>query len=315
MGCEQEKEVDSYDFFDKIENYIDNVNNAQSSSSVGGVSGCNTFSTVSKSWFNDELIAKNVCEELIKLYESLNYLKNMKIRDANYNNESRFFNYWVNFKISKSMIKGSDCIQNIFNSIESQCDSVFHNKLDISVIYDIDKNDMHKMNILYNLYENYVKIKAIIDSKSGMDDQSLYSHSTACCTDYFKTSYICDADNKSKNLKFCEKLETFVSKYRGLYNTVDQKGPPFTENFIKLEECPNPKIITTAVTGTVVGLIPLFGVLYKFTPMGQMFRSKIGILNNNISNNEEMTKISLIEQGNEPIKFQQGKYNIKYQSL
>ncbi|KMZ76882.1 hypothetical protein PVIIG_05692 [Plasmodium vivax India VII] len=57
-------------------------------------------------------------------------------------------------------------------------------------------------------------------------------------------------------------------------------------------------------------------ILYFFTPIGQMFRSKIGIINNNISNNdEEMTNISLIEQENEPINFQQGTYNIKYQSL
>ncbi|KMZ96416.1 hypothetical protein PVNG_05951, partial [Plasmodium vivax North Korean] len=129
-------------------------------------------------------------------------------------------------------------------------------------------------------------------------------------------NYICNDGNNIKNSKFCEKLNTFISKYKDLYTKVDNQGPEFSNNFIKLEECPNTKIITTAVTGTVVGLIPLLGVLYKFTPMGQVIRSKMGILNNDISNiDEDMTNISLMEQEKEPLKFQQGTYNIKYQSL
>ncbi|KMZ76590.1 hypothetical protein PVIIG_05973, partial [Plasmodium vivax India VII] len=108
----------------------------------------------------------------------------------------------------------------------------------------------------------------------------------------------------------------FKSKYDKLDENVVEKGSDVYDYFIKLSECPNNKIVTTAVTGTVVGLIPLLGVLYKFTPMGQMFRSKMGILNNNISNNDEdMTNMSLMEQENEPLRFQQGSYNIKYQSL
>ncbi|KMZ88519.1 hypothetical protein PVBG_06005 [Plasmodium vivax Brazil I] len=172
------------------------------------------------------------------------------------------------------------------------------------------------MNILYRLYVNYVKLNSIGYQNAEEDTRQLLTHSTACCPDYIKASYICNDDNKERNPKFCEKLETFKLKYGVLYRSVVAKGPPFSENFIELSKCPNTKIITTAVTGSIIGLIPLFGVLYKFTPMGQVLKSKIGILNKDISkNDEEMANISLMEQENDQLRFQKGTYNIKYQSL
>ncbi|KMZ76709.1 hypothetical protein PVIIG_05708, partial [Plasmodium vivax India VII] len=115
----------------------------------------------------------------------------------------------------------------------------------------------------------------------------------------------------NNNSKFCQELNKFESKYNELDGKVREQASELSDYFIRLSECPNTKIITTAVTGSIIGLIPLFGVLYKFTPMGQVIRSKIGIINND----EEMTKMTLMEQENEPLRFKQGTYNIKYQSL
>ncbi|CAI7718329.1 PIR protein [Plasmodium vivax] len=314
MGCKPEKEVESYDFFENIENYIDKVNKAEnSSSSDGGYSDCDGFSKAWESSFKDTQIAKNICKELIILYNSLNNLKAKSTRSKDYKDECEFFNYWVNFKISKNMINERDCVEKIYNAFESHCIKDFGVILDADIIYNINKDDLYKMNILYSLYNKYTEIDTILKNTSQVDKQSLLNLSNACCTHYNQASYICNGDNNST---FCTKLKSFDLKYEQLYSKLVGQGYDFSDYFTKLSECPNTKIIATAVTGTVVGLIPLVGVLYKFTPMGQMFISKNGILNKDIRNNdEEMINMSLMEQENEALKFQKGTYNIKYQSL
>ncbi|SCA60504.1 Plasmodium vivax Vir protein, putative [Plasmodium vivax] len=317
MSCIPQIKNDSYDFFEKLENYINKANADQSEDASGDISAkCDNFSKAWKNSFKNKQIAKNVCEELIKLYKSLDKIKGESQCPMDSKNDCNFFNYWVNFKISKSRLNESVCIEDIYNGIESQfTGSDFYNMFDDGVIYDITKDELDKMNILYNLYEKYTKLNAVIDSTIDLDKESFLSLSTACCTDYNDANYTCNGGNNNDS-KFCEKLKTFQSKYEGLQNKIDQNRPEYSDFFKSLSKCPNNKIITTAVTGSIVGLIPLLGILYKFTPMGQVLRSKIGILNNNISNNEEdKTKMSLMDQENEQFRFQQGTYNIKYQSL
>ncbi|SCA60590.1 Plasmodium vivax Vir protein, putative [Plasmodium vivax] len=315
MGCNPTIKDDSYKFFDVIENYIKKADDAKQNDETMEInSNCEGFYKTMRSSFEDKEIAISVCKQLIKLYKLLDKFKGKSKCSDDYKNDCEFFNYWVNFKITKSRSNEYHCVSDLYNAIESQCHSDFNNMLDPSVIYDIDKDELDKMNILYSLYEKYSKLKTIIKDTSDQKKQVL-TLSTECCAEYIQAKYICNGDSNNKS-KFCEKLDKFKTNYDNLYREVEGKGSDFSDNFMTLSNCPNSKIITTAVTGSVIGLIPLFGVLYKFTPMGQMFRSKIGILNNNISNNDEdMTKMSLMDQENEQFRFQQGTYNIKYQSL
>ncbi|SCA83497.1 hypothetical protein, conserved [Plasmodium vivax] len=317
MGCDAKIKSDSYDFFKDIENYIKKANDAQQNKATTEItSNCEGFYMTMKSSFEDKQIGVSVCESIIKLYKNLNNLKAESTCSKDYKNECGFFNYWVNSKIAESMSNESNSIQTIYNGIESQFSTVDGYGININFICNINKDDLHKMNILYRLYKNYTDLNDILDNLIPDVKVKSLSLSTACCTDYIKASYICNHDNKKKNPIFCEKLEAFESKYKQLNQKVNKQGSDFSNYFIKLSDCSNNKIISTAVTGSIIGLIPLLGVLYKFTPMGQMLRSKMGILNNNISNNDEdMTNMSLIEQENEPLRFKQGTYNIKYQSL
>ncbi|VUZ99837.1 PIR protein [Plasmodium vivax] len=313
MECKQNPE-ESYEFFKDIENYIKQAILAENTDvSSDAESECVSFMNSFGSHFKDIQTAKRICKQFIKLYYSL------KGTTGNFNSEPKyqkcreFLNYWLNFKLRENLKNGDDTVCYIYNAIESQFTNSLEHYINLYFIYDIDKNDLYKMNILYSLYENYNKLNAIKYNNPELDKQSLLTHSSACCIDYIKASYICNPDNNNNNIngKFCEKLTAFQSKYDKLYEEAAGKGSDYSKNFIRLSECGNNKIITTAVTGSIVGLIPLFGILYKFTPMGQMFRSKKGILNND----EEMTKISSTEHDNEPLRFQQGSYNIKYESL
>ncbi|KMZ95159.1 hypothetical protein PVMG_05077 [Plasmodium vivax Mauritania I] len=220
-----------------------------------------------ESYFTDKETAKIICEQFLKLYVSLTDLKTKPKSDTNYKKSNGFLNYWVNFKLIKSIKKEDYTVHDVYDHLESQVFNIDGYDIHLNLICDIDKDELHKMNILYNLFENYGKLNAIKYDNVDEAKQALYLHSTACCTDYNKAKYICNGNNKVNNPKFCDKLETFESQYEQLYSEVLQKGSQFSDNLIKLSECPNNKIITTAVTGTVVGLIPLFGVLYKVSEL------------------------------------------------
>ncbi|SCA60010.1 VIR protein [Plasmodium vivax] len=316
--CSQDSDEESYEFFEKIENYIEKAKSVESTTEYSKAdSGCYSFVVTSGSYFTDKERAKIICKQFIKLYDSLDDCKSTSNSDP-HRKCSKFLNYWINFKLGEIMQNDDESFCNVYNGIESQFTGRSENNLNLCVTYHIDKDELDKMNILYSLYDKYTDLDTILKKISKEHKQSLLTHSSACCIDYIKASYICNPDNNNNNIngKFCEKLKAFQSKYDKLYEEAAGKGSDYSKNFIRLSECGNNKIITTAVTGSIVGLIPLLGVLYKFTPMVQVLRSKMGILNNDISkNDEEMIKMSLMDQENEQIPFQKKTYNIKYQSL
>ncbi|CAG9479584.1 unnamed protein product [Plasmodium vivax] len=317
MGCSEDPKDGNYEFFDKVLDYIDKADNAKIDS-ISGVdySCCNSFSSIMKSKLKTEENAKSICKQFIKLHKSLTHIEEQS-NDHNYKKDSSFLNYWVNTVIRENRTYDKNCAHDFSDLMESHCEKIFSINVLSNLLYDIKDDELNKINILYSLYEKYSKLKIIIDSKSEQNKQEILALSNQCCTDYNKARYICNIDNNnSNNSIFCTKLSKFITIHDELDSKLVGPGYDFSDYFIKLSKCPNTKIITSAVTGTVVGLIPLIGVLYKFTPMGQLFKSKIGILNKDISNNdEEIIKMSLMEQENEQLKFQKGTYNIKYQSV
>ncbi|KMZ76829.1 hypothetical protein PVIIG_06298 [Plasmodium vivax India VII] len=268
MSSPSSKKNDNYAFFVDIEKYIEKAKSAESTAASSNVdSKCKSFMKSSRLHIKDEETAQIICEQFIKLYDSL-IDPNIKSKcDPTYKNCSEFLNYWVNFKLTESMKNEDYAVHYVYNGLESQITGVDGYGEIIDFICDIDKDELNKMNKLYNLYENYSKLSAIINKESESDKKELLSLSTQCCTYYNEASYICDPDNNNSRTKFCEELETFKSKYEDLYQKVDEKPSEISDNFIKLLECPNTKIISTAVTGSIIGLIPLFGVLYKVTEL------------------------------------------------
>ncbi|KMZ98954.1 hypothetical protein PVNG_05666 [Plasmodium vivax North Korean] len=256
-----------YKFFEEISRYIKEGKSIEHTILIDeSIEGCNSFSVTWGKKLGNITLAKNICSIFISIYKKLKNENTDYINDSNYKNDFAFLNYWVNWKIQGEFYQNKP-LSEFYDYIEGQGLIDINLDIDNPLIYDIEKNDLYKMKILYSLYENYSKLNDIIENKFDEYKQSLSTLSTACCPEYNKASYICNDDNKEKNPKFCEKLRTFNSKYDILYQKVFAKGPPFSENFIKLSECHNNKIITSAVTGTVVGLIPLLGVLYKVSEL------------------------------------------------
>ncbi|KNA01608.1 hypothetical protein PVNG_05973 [Plasmodium vivax North Korean] len=261
MGCSSEEKNANYDFFNNIDTYIEEVKKIENSmQAYTSIDDCNNFSSQHNSLGNVER-AKSLCNRFGILQKHLVAIKSQVSDPCN------FLNYWLNSELNQPWFSENNITSHIYNGMESQLDSKDdYTSLDC-ILCNISKDELYKMNKLYNLYKNYSKLNTILDSKSEENKQEILTLSLQCCTDYNDVSYMCNSDNKDNNTKFCEQLNTFISKYDKLDEKVVGPEYDFSDYFIKLSECPNTKIITTAVTGTFVGLIPLFGVLYKVSEL------------------------------------------------
>ncbi|KNA01704.1 hypothetical protein PVNG_04730 [Plasmodium vivax North Korean] len=249
----------NYDFFDIIDDYIKDgevISNDKVPSEK--LINCISFSHVYTKEVNSD-IGKDICEQFLKLYTSIPNLKDNNRNYENYKKDWNFVNYWLNDKIRESQLNGTICAKYFSEGLEHHCTYTF-NFVDISdFIYHIVEEDFKKMKLLYSLYTNYSKLNSILSNTSPKVQQSLLEPSSDFYDNYKKARNMCFG----RNNKFCQKLENFKSKYESSYIKVHEKGEKFSKNFKPLPEDENSNIISTATIGSIVGLIPLFGVLYK----------------------------------------------------
>ncbi|KMZ95093.1 hypothetical protein PVMG_05965 [Plasmodium vivax Mauritania I] len=249
MNCSPEIRKDSYDFFKDIENYINYEEKIQTTATTDITQCCTSLMKWGKTLRNNEK-AKNICENFFKLYKILP--KGKEYKEKNWG----FLNYWMNFELGQ--VNKNICVNEFNNDIESQCFGIIEYFLFENLLYNVKKDDLNKMNKLYNLYNKYNELKIIINTTPEINKQSLLTVSTQCCSDYIEANYLC----KGENNEFCKQLQSFKSKYEELYSIIDRKGSEYTNNFIKLTQCDN-NIMSKALIGTTVGLVPLMVGLYK----------------------------------------------------
>nr|CAB96717.1 vir30 [Plasmodium vivax] len=316
MICEENTDGESFDFFENIVNYIEKAKIAENTTSYFNADEkCNSFMESSGSDFKDHETAKRICVQFIKLYDSLTDLNCNFNSDPKNEKCRKFLNYWVNFKLRESMQNGDDSVCGVYDAIESQFTGSSDYYIQMGLIDNINKDVLHKMNILYRLYNIYTDLDTIVDNATPRDKESLLSLSTSCCTDYLEANYMCTAGNdKNNHSQFCIQLEKFETKYKGLYDRVEKKGSEYSKNFKRLSQCDN-NTMSKALIGTTVGLVPLLVGLYKFTPLRQLINSNKGKLAQAYRNNDDkLTNIMLMDQQNEQTTSQQERYNIKYHS-
>ncbi|VVA00161.1 PIR protein [Plasmodium vivax] len=283
---------ETYDFFENAINYIDISDNLESSSiQLDKGDDCTSFSSEYTS--SNLKIGENVCKLFIKLYKSLNNVTNRSHGD--YKKEWHFLNYWLNINISKSKLNETTCATEFFDGLSHHC---WHTLgIDFpppSSIYNITEENLKKMSLLYGLYENYRILNNILITSPQDKPGLLLEPSTKCCSDYAEANYLCNG----KGDKFCEELQKFKSTYQDLYDTEIGKHPEYMNNFKKLSECKKNNVMSTALIGTTVGLVPLLMGLYKYG-----------------NNDDKIRNTMLMDQEIEHISSQQGTYNIKYHSV
>ncbi|SCA83574.1 VIR protein [Plasmodium vivax] len=312
MGCDPTISDESYKFFEDIDGYIEKSNAVENTDiDPEYFSACTSFSKNWETKLKNKETAKRICGKYIKLYESLYYLKNNLKTHSNYKIDCRFLNYWINSKLNNKVIDDNICVSTFYITLESHCSENFQHVLSSCEMYNINKDELDKITILYNLHNKRNEINTIINSQRDLERSKLNELSSECSTKYKKGLAMCH----NKDDKFCELLENFKKKYEELYPTVETKGHDYSKYFKRLSGYENSNIISTAVTGSIVGLIPLMGILYKYTPMGQLLKPNKGkVTDGQIYNGNDKRNISLMDQESEESTFHQGTYNIKYQS-
>ncbi|KMZ96168.1 hypothetical protein PVNG_06630 [Plasmodium vivax North Korean] len=115
------------------------------------------------------------------------------------------------------------------------------------------------MNKLYNLYEKYSKLHDALTTKTKDELDASLDPSNDCFYDYVYARYLC----VDENTKYCVKLKNFKSNYEKLFTIAKGKEYDFSKNFKHLPENVYNNIMSTALLGTTIGIVPLFGVLYK----------------------------------------------------
>ncbi|KMZ83459.1 hypothetical protein PVBG_05576 [Plasmodium vivax Brazil I] len=256
-----------FKYFHRYE-YVKKAKSAETAAASSNAENkCKSFMVTHGSHFTAEETAKTICEQYINLYNSLNGIEcNLNSNPKN-NKCSKFLKYWINFKLMKSMKNEDKCVSTIYNALESQITGSGGFNIDLVFEEDINKDDLNKMNILYNLYEKYTDLYNILSDISSVNKQSLLSLSNECCTHYIEARYICHPSKNNNDSQFCRELNIFEPKYKELYTNVDKLEPEVSVNFIRLSECRNNKIVANALIGSTVGIIPLLGILYKVSEL------------------------------------------------
>lgn len=203
---------------------------------------------------------KSLCEKFIKLFSKLYKTSNNDVS----NNYPEYLNYWFNKKLKE--INKTDAERKvIYEGFRNICTK--ENKMDIlkDKISDILDEDYKKMNILYELYDNYNKIERTVFSETeDKPEKKCLEYSNVCLKKYEEgiKMYYEKGDNE-----FYDALNKFRILYRNVTgrsksctNVTLSKLPQF-KSMKELEVLGPTEEITTACEKitTEVSVVPPSG--------------------------------------------------------
>ncbi|SBT55852.1 PIR Superfamily Protein [Plasmodium ovale wallikeri] len=186
----QQKENDS-----STDGYMDNLKNAHQSIRCG------------KSECKENV--KNICEHFIKLFSKLYKIPKKDISD----DYPLYLNYWFNKKLKGIDITDAER-KEVYEGFRNICSE--ENKMSIlkDKIHYIEDNDYKKMNILYDMYDNYNKIeRQEFGTSENVTTEKCLEYSKVCLEKYMEgiKIYYEKGDNQ-----FYDALNVFRILYRNV---------------------------------------------------------------------------------------------------
>ncbi|CAG9485762.1 unnamed protein product [Plasmodium vivax] len=319
MACSPGKKEENYDFFEKVDIYIKYADEIKTSTTGSDVSEDCTSLLRGRYTSGNRLVTRNICEEFLKLYK---FLKTHQLDQQNY---KRFLNYWLNFRLSEGKHNENICVKQFYDDMESYCVKTFEFVVLLDVIYDLDKGELDKMNILYNLYYNYYKI--FKDDNIVCDGKSTCSQYTKNCLKYYGDGIIKCPNRETDN--FCRELDDFRDKYEQLrkrtdiskngYKPSDMESLPTRDQAIylrgsALQNLKNIVIWALYIMGPTVGISLIFLYFYKYTTFGKWIcakRNKKKIMSDSINQETYFLQYNLEDDN---ISCTKRPYNVSYHS-
>ncbi|SBT83807.1 PIR protein [Plasmodium ovale] len=327
-----------YEFLNYLEEYEKYENLAEQN-------GINNIYNVNYSFIESEYSdyipqLTKMCKTFVYLIEKL---LDRSIRPtSNDDYDMDYLNYWLNKEIN-IIDSNNICKQNFFKNLRSKNNENANFRKLSGKIYDIKENEFKDMNTLYTLYKKYNEINKIIN-KGNSNKEVIIQYANECVHKYTEVKGKCSGDSTH----FCTALTSFKEKYEKInlcnYNIAGwgkKSLPSLEDQDALLQVCETTtnrlddrseqhsnripdnakedsdggaKSITIGVVSTL-GLSFIFLILYKFTSIEQLLRSR---MDNNLrvwqNIDEEMNEFTHTSE-HEYINTGNTSYNIAYNSV
>ncbi|SBS95102.1 PIR Superfamily Protein [Plasmodium ovale curtisi] len=269
--------------------------------------------------FSESTSLKEICENFMYMYNYLNKVNKDRVTDNTITVEDcHFMNYWLNVNLENNNIDTSICVNDFYDKLKSKNVSFFSSSTKLEDhLHVIDLNVLENMKLLYNLYDNAVKIISIISNKecTNEEQKSCIDHIKECDKKYKEAMDRCfnsndDFYNALKNFKDGYKIITEPSynksnacKYREFYYFPEYDGV--------LEKKAN----AIKISSTLLVLSFALPLIYKYTPFGSFLRAKIRMVKNKWMNSDEYgSELPSLPTDVEDNISDNGEYNIGYYS-
>ncbi|SCA60272.1 hypothetical protein, conserved [Plasmodium vivax] len=207
-----------YDFFKRIEEYIENEQAAETLYvPVNTSEACNSFKRDSN--FHMITNPEIICKKFKNLFNTLSSFKS-NLQNNHYNSDCRFINYWLNNKLRNDGTNDSNYVKKFYEKLQEDND-FDKDKLLKNNIYDINYVDLKNLRVLYNLYDNLYKITAIIGNKPVSKSYTCAYYTSTCVEEYKEAKILCNDEDSI----FCKALDEFRASYISVQNDPnDEKG-------------------------------------------------------------------------------------------
>ncbi|SBS81961.1 PIR Superfamily Protein [Plasmodium ovale curtisi] len=259
--------------------------------------------------------ANEICEKFKSLYKLIISINKKSINEELYDIDFAFLNYWLNGKLRSTMISHNLSVDK-FQEEMSYREFEFVGTTFDKKLYDIKNEDFNNMVLLSDLYDNIAQI--FYDTKA-LDDKkiSCIKYFQKFINTYKKGIVKCPHDNTS----FCKALKHFKKDYEQKFLGVHS----ISEKCVDKENLllPTYDDLSLEKNNTIVGSIlgPSFATLitsfflYKFTPLGQWIRTKMGSTKEAQNNlYDENNQLFLDTSDNKHTNFDEIPYSISYDS-
>ncbi|SBS93688.1 PIR Superfamily Protein [Plasmodium ovale curtisi] len=272
--------------------------------------------------FSTNLPAKNICQEfkfLYKLFSKYSVGRTHK-KDIYSDYDCDFLNYWLNGKLRESINGGSINVNEFYAEIKKQDENLFSDHAKLGSYMNVINPDILKnMKILYELYHTKQKILEImLKQDDSINEKNL-------CPDYLEKCYdkyiegMHNCRNGSDD--FCKALKSFEGGYKYLIEEkTDESGHCKVSEYFLLPDYDSVlekkrRIMTIKILSSPLILSFVIPLLYKYTPLGPLLRTKINVVKNRWMNPDKNREELLLSSTDiEDNISDNGNYNIGYYS-
>ncbi|SBS92189.1 PIR Superfamily Protein [Plasmodium ovale curtisi] len=259
---------------------------------------CKTLSNDICSFEN--LPGEDICKKLLYMYKFLDKAQSFWKRPSTITNEDLYFlNYWLNVKLKSKNGSASLCINKFIEAIKSLGeDFMSREKILVEHLHVIDSRKMENMELLCELYDTKQKITDIMFDQDTTDDKKKLcpEHLQKCHEKYIEVMYNC----RNGYNDFCNEMKHFERDYNILIeNETDKSGNCESSEYFQLLDYDffvekQRRIMTIKILSSPLVLSFVIPLLYKYTPLGPLLRTKINVVKNGWMNPDKNTEELLL---------------------